>query len=166
MSANRSTAAAPLPVAFYGRFGDGSDPATTALHLARQYQQCLTAVPGGVVTAAFYDVGSRHRPQQAPASLELGRRRVRRDGGLDTLLTEAAQPHRRFDFVISSEMDRLSRQMATVGVVIGELESVGIGYLIASEMCAGEPLQTAVLRLRIISNLMLADRRASRGGRR
>jgi hypothetical protein len=165
MSADRS-AAKPQRVAFYSRVGDGSDPATAARSLARQYHQCLTAVPDGAVTAAFYDIGSRRRPQQAPASLELGHRHVRRDGGLDTLLTEATQPHRRFDFVISTEMDRLSRQMATIGVVIGELESVGIGYLIASEMCVGEPLQTAALRLRIVSNFMLLARRASRGGRR
>jgi len=162
MNAARQTT--PVRVAFYGRVGDGCDPAHAERSLARQYQHCLTAVPADAITAAFFDIGSLRHPQQAPTSLELGHRRVHRDGGLSTLFEEAERQQRRFDFVISAEIDRLARQMTTA--LVGELADSGIEYLIATEIRAGEPLRIAAMRLRTGLYLDVLIRIAAHGGRR
>ena len=160
MSAARK--ATPVRVAFYGRVGDGSDPARAERSLARQYQQCVKALPAGAVTAVFYDVGSLRHPQPAPPSADFGRHHVRRDGDLQSLFDEASAPSRRFDFVISAEFDRLARQMTTA--LVGELADIGIEYLIATEIRAGEPLRFAAMRLRTGLYLDVLTRIAAHGG--
>lgn len=152
--------AATLPrVAFYGRTADASDLATAALVIGGQYQQCVSALPEGAITAVFYDLGTRPHYQRAPADLSLtNEREAGRDGGLDDLLTEANRPERRFDFVISTDIYRLSRREAPVFAIMRALAVADIEFLLAPEIRDGHRLPVAPWQLRSVAYLDVLTR--------
>ncbi|QOC95403.1 hypothetical protein D0Q02_29940 [Micromonospora craniellae] len=146
-------------MAFYGRTADTSNLATAALVLGGQYRQCLMVLPDGAITAVFYDFGTRPRYRQAPANLSLSdEREVGRDGGLDALLTEANRPERRFDFVISTDVYRLSRRHAPVSTIMHALAVADIEFLIAPEIRDGHRLPIAPWHLRSVAYLDVLTR--------
>ncbi|GLY98855.1 recombinase family protein [Actinoplanes sp. NBRC 103695] len=134
---------APVRAAFYGYTADDTDPAMAAHVLAQQYQQCVSVLPDGAVTAVFYDVGARPHCWHTPATLNLGGRHADRAGGLQALLTETSRQDRRFDFVISTALDRLPRQADAVTAILRTLAIAGVELLLASEPRADDgPLPT------------------------
>lgn len=125
-------------VAFYGRTVEASDLATAAFVVGGQYQQCVSVLPDGAITAVFLDLGTRPDYRRAPATLILdNEREFSRDGGLDALLTEANRPERRFDFVISTDVHRLSRCTVTSTALLRTLAVAGIEFLHAPEIRDG-----------------------------
>lgn len=132
-----------------------------------QYQRCVSALPEGAITAVFYDLGSRPNYRQAPADLTLANEReVSRDGGLDALLTEAHNPARRFDFVVSTEVYRLSRRTVTVTAIMRALADAGVEFLLAPEIRTDHTLPVPPWQLRSVAYLDVLTRFARKGGRR
>lgn len=67
MNIHRTTV---LPrMAFYGRTAGASDLATAARVVGGQYQQCVSVLPDGAITAVFSDLGTR--PDFRRATLDL-----------------------------------------------------------------------------------------------
>ncbi|GIJ10295.1 hypothetical protein ACFFMR_08940 [Micromonospora andamanensis] len=152
-------------VAFYGRTADAGDLATATRVLGGQYQQCVSVLPDGAITAVFSDLGTRPDYRRAPASLFLSHEReISRDGGLDGLLTEANRPERRFDFVISTDVHRLSRDMATRTVLLRMLAVAGIEFLHAPEIRDGDRLPVMPWRLRSVSYINVLTQLVAEGG--
>ncbi|MEV0604768.1 hypothetical protein AB0I61_00130 [Polymorphospora rubra] len=161
---NTRTATPPPRVAFYGRTADASDPGTAALVLGGQYQQCVSVLPEGAITAVFYDLGTRPHYQPAPARLSLdNERQVRREGGLDDLLTRASRPWRRFDFVISTDVYRLSRRTAMSTAILRALALANIEFLHAPEIPDGHRLPVAPWRLRSVAYINVLTRLIAEG---
>jgi hypothetical protein len=72
---------------------------------------------------------------------------VHRDGGLDDLLAEAGRPTRRFDFVITFGVDRLSRDTARVTAILRHLATDGVEFLAVPHRVPGStPLPMPYLR--------------------
>ncbi|MFI7550779.1 hypothetical protein ACIBQ2_13605 [Micromonospora sediminimaris] len=152
-------------VAFYGRTADAGDLATATRVLGGQYQQCVSVLPDGAITAAFSDLGRRPDYRRAPASLFLDHEReISRDGGLDDLLTEANRPERRFDFVISTDVHRLSRHGATSTVLLRTLAVAGIEFLHAPEIRDGDRLPVMPWRLRSVDYIEVLTHLIRDGG--
>ncbi|MFB4302206.1 recombinase family protein [Actinomadura sp. NTSP31] len=123
----------PLKVAFAGRTSteDKQDP---TLSLPRQLANSQTALhtslPGrAVIVAHFYDIESG-RKDLAARGFGRGHERfnipVPRDGGIQDLLSEAAQADRRFDAVICESVDRIARRTYVGTQIENTLEKVGI----------------------------------------
>ncbi|MEV6689849.1 hypothetical protein AB0M35_00010 [Micromonospora sp. NPDC051196] len=163
MNIHRATV---LPrVAFYGRTADAGDLATAVLVLGGQYQQCVSVLPDGAITAVFSDLGTRPDYRRAPARLFLGHEReISRDGGLDDLLTEANRPDRRFDFVISTDLHRLSRDTAMRTALLRTLAVAGIEFLHAPEIRDGDRLPVMPWRLRSVAYINALTQLISEGG--
>lgn len=156
---NPRAATPPPRVAFYGRTADAGDLATAALVLGGQYQQCASVLPEGAITAVFYDLGTRPHYQRAPANLSLtNEREVGHDGGLDDLITEAKLPERRFDFVISTDVYRLSRREAPVFAIMRALAVADIEFLLAPEIRDGHGLPVTPWQLRSVAYLDVLTR--------
>jgi len=117
-----------LRVAFYGRAAFDADD-TAMPSIARQYEQCRRVLPPGAITAIFYDIGSYPTFRRPPGSLPVGDQTMRRDGGLDTLLFEAARAPRRFDQLITYSPDRLSRDTGTAYDLMHRLQRAGVQHL-------------------------------------
>lgn len=164
MSTHRT---AVLPrVAFYGRTAEASDLATAALVVGIQYQQCVSVLPHGAITAVFSDLGTRPDHRRAPANLFLdNEREISRDGGgLDDLRTEANRPERRFDFVISTDVYRLSRQPVTSTALLRTLAVAGIEFLHAPEIRDGDRLPIMPWRLRSVAYIKVLTQLIRDGG--
>ncbi|MFI9640843.1 hypothetical protein ACIG87_12385 [Micromonospora sp. NPDC051925] len=162
---NRRAATPPPRVAFYGRTADVSDLGTAALVLGGQYQQCVSVLPEGAITAVFYDLGTRPHYQPAPARLSLdNERQVRREGGLDDLLAWVSRPWRPFDLVISTDVYRLSRRTATSTTILRTLALANIEFLQAPEIRDGHRLPVAPWRLRSVAYINVLTRLISEGG--
>lgn len=139
-----------IRAAFYGaaRF----DPAR---HLAMQHQQCRDAIPGRYLTAAFYDTAPTGAPNPPPEELTVGDAAVPRDGGLADLLLEAGLPERRFDFVIATAPEVLSRDTDRPFDLLHRLVSCRVELLVAphpDHREAGHP-ELPTLRLRSLVHL-------------
>ncbi len=165
MNIHRTTV---LPrVAFYGRTAEASDLATAALVVGGQYQQCVSVLPDGAITAVFSDLGTRPDYRRALASLFLdNEREISRDGGLDDLLTEANRPDRRFDFMISIDVHRLSRDTATRTALLRMLAVAGIEFLHAPEIRDGDRLPVMPWRLRSVDYIKVLTQLIRDGGHR
>ncbi|WP_230582432.1 hypothetical protein [Salinispora tropica] len=154
-------------VAFYGRTAEASDLATAALVVGGQYQQCVSVLPDGAITAVFSDLGTRPDYRRALASLFLdNEREISRDGGLDDLLTEANRPDRRFDFMISIDVHRLSRDTATRTALLRMLAVAGIEFLHAPEIRDGDRLPVMPWRLRSVDYIKVLTQLIRDGGHR
>jgi hypothetical protein len=152
-------------MAFYGRTADASDLATAASVIGGQYQQCVSVLPKGAITAVFYDLGARPHYRRAPADLSLdNEREIGRDGGLDDLLTEADRPERRFDFVISTDVYRLSRHTATSTTILRTLALADIEFLRAPEIRDGHRLPLAAWQLRSVAYINALTQLNTEGG--
>ncbi|MFI9644500.1 hypothetical protein ACIG87_31395 [Micromonospora sp. NPDC051925] len=152
-------------VAFYGRAAEASDLATAALVVGGQYQQCVSVLPDGAITAVFSDLGTRPDYRRAPANLLLdNEREISRDGGLDDLLTEANRPERRFDFVISTDVHRLSRHRATRTALLRTLAVAGIEFLHAPEIRDSDRLPVMPWRLRSVDYIEVLTQLIRDGG--
>ncbi|MFV2104447.1 hypothetical protein [Micromonospora sp. LOL_024] len=163
MNIHRTTV---LPrVAFYGRTAEARDLATAALMVGGQYQQCVSVLPDGAITAVFSDLGTRPDYRRAPANLFLdNEREISRDGGLDDLLTEANRPERRFDFVISTDVHRLSCDTATRTALLRTLAVAGIEFLHAPEIRDGDRLPVMPWRLRSVDYINVLTQLIRDGG--
>jgi hypothetical protein len=151
--------------AFYGRTADAGDLATANRVLGGQYQQCISVLPEGAITAVFYDLGTRPHYQPAPARLSLGNEReVNRDGGLDDLLTRTRRPWRPFDFVISTDVYRLSRRTATSTAILRTLALANIEFLQVPEIRDGHRLPVAPWRLRSAAYITVLTQLITDGG--
>jgi DNA invertase Pin-like site-specific DNA recombinase len=133
-----AVAAAPalIPVAFLGRTStdDQQDPVGSLLRQLRISQEALP--DGCVIVAYFYDVesgrkdldvrgrGDRHERLAIP---------IPRDGGIHDLLTEAANPNRRFQAVICEQIDRIARRTYYGTLVEHQLQSANVGLWAADE---------------------------------
>lgn len=152
-------------VAFYGRTADARDLAMATRVLGGQYQQCVSVLPDGAITAVFYDLGTRPAYRRAPASLFLDHEReISRDGGLDDLLTEANRPERRFDFVISTDVYRLSRRTATSTAILRAFALANIEFLQVPEIRDGHRLPVAPWRLRSAAYITMLTQLITEGG--
>ncbi|WP_067460727.1 recombinase family protein [Actinomadura macra] len=120
-------------MAFAGRTSteDKQDP---TLSLPRQLANSQTALhsalPGrAVVVAHFYDIESGRKDLDA-RGFGRGHERfsipVPRDGGIQDLLSEAAQIDRRFDVVICESVDRIARRTYVGTQIENQLERLGI----------------------------------------
>lgn len=152
-------------VAFYGRTAEARNLATAARVVGGQHQQCASVLPDGAITAVFSDLGTRPDYRRAPASLFLdNEREVSRDGGLDDLLTESNRPERRFDFVISIDVYRLSRDTVTRTVLLRALAVAGIEFLHAPEIRDGDRLPVMPWRLRSVDYINALTQLITEGG--
>jgi hypothetical protein len=152
-------------VAFYGRTAEARDLATAALVVGDQYQRCVSVLPDGAITAVFSDLGTRPDYRRAPDTLFLGHEReISRDGGLDDLLTEANRPDRRFDFVISTDVHRLSCDTATRTALLRTLAVAGIEFLHAPEISDGDRLPVMPWRLRSVAYINALTQFIAEGG--
>ncbi|MFG2064333.1 hypothetical protein ACGFIK_23265 [Micromonospora sp. NPDC048871] len=152
-------------MAFYGRTAEASDLATAARVLGGQYQQCVSVLPDGAITAVFSDLGTRPDYRRAPATLILDHvREISRDGGLDDLLTELSQPERRFDFVISTDLHRLSCDTATRTALLRAFAVAGIEFLHAPEIRDGDRLPVMPWRLRSVDYIEVLTHLIRDGG--
>ncbi|WKU03996.1 hypothetical protein [Micromonospora sp. HUAS LYJ1] len=165
MNIHRTTV---LPrVAFYGRTAEASDLATAALVLGGQYQQCVSVLPDGAITAVFSDLGNRPDYWRLPATLFLDHEReISRDGSLDDLLTEAVRPERRFDFVISTDVHRLSCNTLTRTALLRAFAVAGIEFLHAPEIRDGDRLPVMPWRLRSVDYIEVLTQLIRDGGHR
>ncbi|MDG4787673.1 hypothetical protein O7626_17300 [Micromonospora sp. WMMD1102] len=155
----------PPRVAFYGRTAEASDLDTAALVVGGQYHQCVSVLPDGAITAVFSDLGTRPDYRRAPANLLLNHEReISRDGGLDDLLTEANRPERRFDFVISTDVHRLSCDTATSTALLRALTVAGIEFLHAPEIRDGDRLPVMPWRLRSVDYINVLTQLIRDGG--
>lgn len=163
MNIHRTTV---LPrVAFYGRTVEASDLVTAALVVGGQYQQCVSVLPDGAITAVFSNLGTRPDYRRAPATLTLGHEReISRDGGLDDLLTEASRPDRRFDFVTSTDVHRLSCDTATRTALLRTLAVAGIEFLHAPDIRDGDRLPVMPWRLRSVTFIKVLTQLIRDGG--
>ena len=163
MNIHRTTV---LPrVAFYGRTAEAGDLATAALVVGGQYQQCVSVLPYGAITAVFSDLGTRPDYRRAPATLTLDHEReISRNGGLDDLLTEANRPERRFDFVISTDVRRLSCDTATRTALLRAFAVAGIEFLYAPEIREGDQLPVTPWRLRSVDYINVLTQLIRNGG--
>ena len=139
----------PLRVAFYGRVASDSDD--TELSLARQYEQCLRALPPGSISAVFCEVGpSETGSKPAFDRITVRAGYARRGGGLDHLLAEAFREDRRFDYLTASDPFRLSRNSGRTNELLRRLRSVSVrplvplGYATAYTTDAVNPLLSAI----------------------
>ncbi|MDG4793715.1 hypothetical protein [Micromonospora sp. WMMD1082] len=154
-------------VAFYGRTAEASDLATATRVLGGQYQRCVSVLPDGAITAVFSDLGTRPDYQRTPASLFLDtEREISRDGGLNDLLTEANRPARRFDFVISTDVHRLSRHTTTSTVLLRTFAVAGIEFLHAPEIRDGDRRPVMPWRLRSVEYINVLTQLIRDGGYR
>lgn len=116
-------------VAFYGKVAcDGND---ATVIIARQYEHCLRALPPVTITAVYYDIGVGRAARRTPAPrwLPLPGSERRRDGGLADLVTEALSPAPRFNFVVASGPDRLSRDIRQASAILRGLYLAGVPCL-------------------------------------
>ncbi|MFI7592827.1 hypothetical protein [Micromonospora sp. NPDC049359] len=152
-------------MAFYGRTAEAGDLATAARVVGGQYQQCVSMLPHGAITAVFSDLGTRPDYRRAPASLFLDNERaVSRDGGLDDLLTEANRPDRRFDFVISTDVHRLSCDTVTRTALLRAFAVAGIEFLHVPEIRDGDRLPVMPWRLRSVDYIEVLTQLIRDGG--
>ncbi len=123
----------PLRVAFAGRTSteDKQDPTLSLPRQLANSQTALhTALPGqAVIVAHFYDIESGRKDLDA-RGFGRGHERfnipIPRDGGIQDLLLEAAQPDRRFDVVICESVDRIARRTYVGTQIENTLEKLGI----------------------------------------
>ena len=127
---------ATVPVAWLGRTSD-EDAQDPTLSLPRQLSNARKALPPNwVIVAHFYDVESgRKALDQRGHSLAHERFNIPipRDGGIASLLTEAARPDRRFAAVICESIERVARRTYYGTKVEHELESHGVALCAADE---------------------------------
>jgi hypothetical protein len=135
-----------LRVAFYGRVACDAD-GTALTHLAHQYEQCRSVLPPDAITAILYDIGKP--ANRCPWSFTIGDQRVNRSGSLDDLLTEATNPARRFDQLITYGPDRHSPDMRRADEVLRRLTAAGVEYLIPTGATVepGRPVGLVYMRL-------------------
>ncbi|WP_307962287.1 hypothetical protein [Salinispora arenicola] len=99
----------------------------------------------------FSDLGTRPDYRQAPATLFLdNEREISCDGGLDDLLAEAVRPDRRFGFVISTDVHRLSCDTVTRTALLRAFAVAGIEFLHVPEIRDGDRLPVMPWRLRSV----------------
>ncbi|WFE94527.1 hypothetical protein [Micromonospora sp. WMMD987] len=152
-------------VAFYGWTAEASDLDTAARVVGGQYQQCVSVLPYGAITAVFSDLGTRPDYRRAPATLTVDHEReISRDGGLDALLTEANRPERRFDFVISTDVHPLSCDTATRTALLRAFAVAGIEFLHAPEIRDGDRLPVMPWRLRSVAYINVLTQLIRDGG--
>jgi DNA invertase Pin-like site-specific DNA recombinase len=127
---------APIRVAFLGRTStdDQQDP---TLSLPRQLGSCEQALlPGMVITMHFYDVESSRKELSQRGSSDAWKKfdiGIPRDGGLGDLLSEAAEPTRRFDVVMCESIDRIARWTHQGTKIEHDLEVLGVPLLASDE---------------------------------
>lgn len=149
-------------VAFYGRVGHDHSDGTAEAALAAQYHDCGRVLLAGEITAVFFDFSpadARHRPP--PGDLAIGCALVPRHGGLADLLNEANTPQRRFDYVIATGPDRLSRDVRQVCGQLRRLDQAGVEFLIPGDRGDALPLMSLIF-LRTLGDLV-ADAWRHRG---
>ncbi|NIL39788.1 hypothetical protein HCB17_00375 [Salinispora arenicola] len=152
-------------MAFYGWIAEASDLARAALVVGGQYQQCVSVLPDGAITAVFSDLGTRPDYRQAPATLFLdNEREISCDGGLDDLLAEAVRPDRRFGFVISTDVHRLSCDTVTRTALLRAFAVAGIEFLHVPEIRDGDRLPVMPWRLRSVDYIKVLTQLIRDGG--
>jgi site-specific DNA recombinase len=159
---HRSVAPAPtspspyaigLRLAWWGRVSteDQQDP---TLSLPRQLHNSRSALPtGALIVAHYYDVESGRKDlalrgySHAHERFEIP---IPRDGGIQELLAEAANPTRRFDAVICESIERVARRTYYGTKIEHDLESAGVALFAADEpISLGGKRATTILTRRV-----------------
>ncbi len=113
---------------------DRQDP---TLSLPRQLSACQSALPeNAVIVAHFYDIESGRKEasvRSQGSAHELFDIPIPRDGGIQELLNEAAQPDRRFDGVICEDIGRVGRRAYISTQIEHQLEQLGIQLVAVDE---------------------------------
>jgi hypothetical protein len=152
-----------LRVAFYGRTASGAE-ATTHTAIALQYEDCRRVLPPSAITAVFYDIGS-DPTACLPGPLTGDGRSLDGDGGLDDLLTEARIGARRFDRLITSSPQVLTRDAERGSRLMDDLDRAGIEYLlpVGDTVQRVSGLHLAIMRLVVAGCTEMRSRAGWRG---
>ena len=159
---HRSVAPAPTPpspyaiglrLAWWGRVSteDQQDP---TLSLPRQLHNSRTALPpGALIVAHYYDVESGRKDLALRGYSHAHERfdiPIPRDGGIQELLAEAANPTRRFDAVICESIERVARRTYYGTKIEHDLEAAGVALFAADEpISVGGKRATTILTRRV-----------------